>query len=508
MSTENSIKIISRRSDLAVIQSRMVGNAIKKKFPLLKIKYFTKKTQGDIDKKTPLSKMKSEGVFTEDIRNELLNKNCDIAVHSWKDLPLDLGSKTLIAGTLNRDDSRDILFIKKNTINKLSKKKTFTVLSSSPRRCYNLKTFLKNYLPFKKEIKFKNIRGNIPTRFKKYFKNEGDILIVAKAAVDRFLLSKSKEAKKKSLIIKKIINKSKWMIVPLSQNPAAPGQGGLAIEVLKKNFKIKKIIKTINHKETYKCIQNERKKLSHYGGGCHQKIGSSYFATSFGIIICEKGELDNGTKFWNQSIIRNTKLSKKKIIKEKIFPKELKNYRWFDRVEINDSIKKINSLKNHCILISRKSSLPLKAKVQSSNVVWTSGMKTWKYLANRKIWVNGSADGMGEDLDPHISSLTNFPWVKLSHKKAPRNRVKNIISTYKLVARKIDKNIDENRHFFWMSSSAFKLAVEKFPKIIKADHACGPGNTYKEINKMLKNKSKLTIYLSYENWKKEIINES
>ena len=59
-----------------------------------------------------------------------------------------------------------------------------------------------------------------------------------------------------------------------------------------------------------------------------------------------------------------------------------------------------------------------------------------------------------------------------------------------------------------MSSSAFKLAVEKFPKIIKADHACGPGNTYKEINKMLKNKSKLTIYLSYENWKKEIINES
>ena len=90
---------------------------------------------------------------------------------------------------------------------------------------------------------------------------------------------------------------------------------------IKKNFKIKKIIKTINHKETYKCIQNERKKLSHYGGGCHQKIGASYFATSFGIIICEKGELDNGTKFWNQSIIRNTKLSKKKIIKEKIFPK-------------------------------------------------------------------------------------------------------------------------------------------------------------------------------------------
>ena len=59
-----------------------------------------------------------------------------------------------------------------------------------------------------------------------------------------------------------------------------------------------------------------------------------------------------------------------------------------------------------------------------------------------------------------------------------------------------------------MSSSAFKLAVANLPKILKADHACGPGNTYKEIKKMIKNKSKLNIYLSYEDWKKAITNES
>tara|TARA_Y100000590_G_scaffold10854_2_gene13372 strand:- start:10884 stop:12413 length:1530 start_codon:yes stop_codon:yes gene_type:complete len=509
MVKQNNIRILSRKSDLAIIQARMVGKAIKKKFPSLKIQYHTKSTKGDIDQTTPLSVMETEGVFTADIRNNLIKNNCDLAVHSWKDLPLDLGSQTLIAGTLERGDIRDILFIKKQTIKNISKKSTITVLSSSPRRCYNLTTFLKNYLPFKKKIKFKDIRGNIPTRFKKFNNNEGDILIVAKVAVDRFFLNKNKKNNKHILLMKNIINISKWMIVPLSQNPAAPGQGGLAIEVLKKNKKIINIIKSINDTKTYDCIINERKRLGKFGGGCHQKIGASYFPILNGTIISERGELDNDKKFWNWYLIRNKKLKKIKINKEKIFPKELKDYNWFNRIKLIPSIKKINNLKNHCILISRKSALPKEANLKSENIIWTSGMKTWKYLAGKNIWVNGTSDGIGEDLDPNISSLTKFPWIKLTHDKAIKtSRVKKIIPTYKLVPRKIVKNIEKKSHFYWMSSSAFKLAVANLPKILKAEHACGPGNTYKEIKKMIKNKSKLNIYLSYKDWKKAITNES
>tara|TARA_B100001123_G_C15339800_1_gene1034352 strand:- start:720 stop:2249 length:1530 start_codon:yes stop_codon:yes gene_type:complete len=509
MKKENIIRILSRKSDLAIIQARMVGKAIKNKYPLVKIRYHTRSTKGDMDKYTPLSKMESEGVFTEDIRHELIDNNCDLAVHSWKDLPLDLGSQTLVAGTLIRGDIRDIIFIKKTTIKKLPNKKSVTVLSSSPRRCYNLTNFLENYLPFKKKIKFINIRGNIPTRFKKYFNGEGDILVVAKAAVDRFLLNRKKDINKNSLLIKNIINKSKWMIVPLSQNPSAPGQGALAIEVLKKNKKITNIIKSINHKTTYDCVVNERKKLSKYGGGCHQKIGASYFHTPFGVMISEKGELNNGKKFHKWILERSKKNKKIKINKKRVFPKDLKEYNWFDRIELINSLKKINKLKNYNILISRKSSLPYKTKLHSSNYIWTSGMKTWENLANRGIWVNGTSDGIGEDFDQNIESLTKNPWIKLTHNKASKiGRIKKIIPTYKLLEKKINKNIEERTHFYWMSASAFKLAVAKLPKIIKAEHACGPGNTYKEIKKMIKNESKLTIYLSYEDWKKVILNES
>ena len=505
MNKKNNIRILSRKSDLAVIQARIVGKVIKKKYPSIKIKYLTKSTKGDIDKKTPLSIMNSEGVFTEDIRRELIANKCDLAVHSWKDLPLDIGKETKIAGTLKRGDIRDILFIKKSNLNKLSKKRSITVLTSSPRRCYNLKPFLENYLPFKKNIKFKNIRGNIPTRFKKYFNNEGDVLIVAKAAVDRLLLNSKKKYEKNYLLLKNIIQKSNWMIVPISQNPAAPGQGALAIEVSTNNKLISKIINSINDKSTYKCVVNERKKLNKYGGGCHQKIGASYFSTSFGNIISEKGELDNGKKFWNWSLIKTVKVNKIKKINKRIFPKNLNEYKWFDRVVLDKSIRLINKLKNSCIFISRISALPEGSNLNSSNIIWTSGMKTWKHLAKKKIWVNGTADGLGEDLDPNISSLVKYPWIKLTHNKGLKSkRIKRIIPTYKLIKRKNLKNLENKTDFYWMSSSAFKLAVANSPKILKARHASGPGNTYKEIKKMIKNHKNISIYLSYKDWKKEI----
>ena len=58
-----------------------------------------------------------------------------------------------------------------------------------------------------------------------------------------------------------------------------------------------------------------------------------------------------------------------------------------------------------------------------------------------------------------------------------------------------------------MSFSAFCLAINKNPHILDAYHACGPGNTYKQIKKMIKDPTKLYVYLSYEDWKNGLINE-
>ena len=232
MSSFNKVRILSRKSDLAIIQAKEVGNQLLNKYSDLKIEYLTKSTTGDKDFKTPLSQMSSAGVFTDDLREDLINNKCDIIVHSWKDLPLDLGNKTFIAGTLKRADQRDIFFVKKNNISQIKKSNMISILSSSPRRVYNLESFAKNYLPFDiDEINFINIRGNIPTRFKKFINGSEDSFIVAKAAIDRLLNNKLNQFQDLVKKIQTYIDQCLWTITPLSLNPTSPGQGALACEV-------------------------------------------------------------------------------------------------------------------------------------------------------------------------------------------------------------------------------------------------------------------------------------
>ena len=499
---------MSRKSDLAIIQAKQVGENLKHFYPKLNIEYLFKKTYGDKDLKTPLSKMPEHGVFTDDLRNELIKNNCDIVVHSWKDLPLDLGKDTYIAGSLKRADQRDVIFVKKKNVNKILSSKKIKILSSSPRRIYNLKKFVSIYLPFKLEnVDFFNIRGNIPTRFKKFLEGDCDAIVIAKAAIDRLLTNSFPEYKNLSNEIKKNIQKCRWVITPLSKNPTSPGQGALAIEILNKNKELGKAISYISKPNDIRCVNLERKILKKYGGGCHQKIGVSFIQTSIGIIHSEKGQTEDGKNFSYWGIYDKKKLTKKKVDKKTIFPYDLKSYSFFNRKVNKRNIDKISDIRDNCIWITRNSSLPEKAKISANNILWTSGLKTWRSLSKRGYWVNGTADGLGEDIDPNISSFTSFPWVKFTHNNAPKSRIKKIIKTYSLVERTNLFDFKEKKHFYWMSFSAFNLATKRNPFILEANHACGPGNTYKEIKKVIKDPKKLNVFLSYEEWRKELIDE-
>ena len=503
-----NIRILSRKSDLAQIQAQLVGLNIKNKFPQINITYFTKTTEGDIEKSLPLSQMESTGVFTDDLRENLIKKKCDIVVHSWKDLPIDIGKDTIIAGSLRRADERDILFVDKKKIEKIKKLKKISILSSSPRRIYNLKDFFADYFPYScNEVHFSNIRGNIPTRIKKFLSGDGDALIVAKAAIDRLIHNPFKEFQSLSNQIKNLIDKCFWMILPLSINPSAPGQGALAIETRSNDKKLNEMIKTFSDPLCIACVNNERLILKKYGGGCHQKIGVSFFPTFFGMVKCEKGESDAGEKFYDWSVVQSSNTDKIIVKKSEIFPENLSDYKFYERKTIDNSITKINSLNHKCLWISRKSSLPANVSLSSTNIIWTSGLKTWKDLARRGIWVNGTADSMGEDFNPNINSLCQLPWVKLTHSRSPASMIQDTLPTYDLIEQKNLPDLSNKKYFYWMSSSAFKLAISKNPEILVENHACGPGNTFKEIKKMIKDPSKLTVHLSYEHWKDSLIYE-
>ena len=208
-----TLTIISRRSILAQIQAEMVGRRILEYFPKTKIKYIQKDTIGDLDLDTPLYKMPEIGVFTDDIRNELIQKKADLAVHSWKDLPVELEEGTKISATIERADLRDILIFKKNSISK----DDVSIYTSSPRRKENLSNFLPKALPSQpKKIRFLDIRGNIPTRIKKLIGSDVDGLVMAKAALDRIINDNTTKFLKEKKEVLNFFKELNWMVLPLS----------------------------------------------------------------------------------------------------------------------------------------------------------------------------------------------------------------------------------------------------------------------------------------------------
>jgi len=498
------IKIISRKSDLAIIQACLVGDAIKDSKSDMAIEYLYKDTRGDIDLTTPLSQLPEIGVFTSDLRESLINEEADIAVHSWKDLPINLTKGTKIIGTLPRADMRDIIFFKKKNLDKIEKNKTLNLLTSSPRREYNLNTFLKNALPYKIEkISFDNIRGNIPTRLNKYFFGDADGIVLAKAALDRLLNNNTDLSKD----IRKILDSSNWLIPPLSENPCAPAQGAIAIEVKDGRDDIINLIREINDTETFESVQIERNILSSYGGGCHQKIGVSYEKRDFGDVLTLKGMTDDNIALNQRKIERKEESNNSwyNIDQNKIYPSDLKNYNFFSRNNLKDHIEEISSLRSKNILASRANVLDGKIKIDSSNILWSSGVKTWFQLVKKGYWVNGSFDSLGEN-EENLKFIANNDWVKLTHKDSLDFFINDRLFTYRLTKNKITEDLSEKSHFYWMSGSAFEYAIEQFPIILEKFHSCGPGNTYEIIKKNV-TEDRIKIFLNYEDWKDEITNE-
>ena len=93
----------------------------------------------------------------------------------------------------------------------------------------------------------------------------------------------------------------------------------------------------------------------------------------------------------------------------------------------------------------------------------------------------------------------NFPIIKLTFKNDDIPKVKTI-DVYELNNPKFPDDMANRKEFFWMSTLAFKTALEQYPDIIDKQHACGMGNTFKKLKKIITNEEKLDCYLSYESW--------
>ena len=237
----------TRGSNLALNQAKSVKEKILKIFPDIKIDTKTIKTEGDIDLKTPIRNILDKGFYTKEIEKALLDSSINIAVHSMKDLPLELDSKFQIGAVLKRRSPMDVILSNNyKTINEFPG--TPTIAVGSLRRRLQLKKIFPN-------VKLVDIRGNIETRIKKLIDNKWDGLIMAKAAIERLSI------------------KHMFYEFNIDEMIPAPCQGIVAIENLKSDSELVPILDAINNNKTFKISRVERDIAKKLEGGCKVPVG-------------------------------------------------------------------------------------------------------------------------------------------------------------------------------------------------------------------------------------------
>ena len=247
-----NIKIGTRKSKLALVQTNMVVNEIKKYFPSINIEVVHFTTKGDKVLNKPLINIGGKGVFVTEIEDALLNKEIDLAVHSAKDLPLQLQDNLTISAVLKRGNYRDTLVTVKGK--KIDFSRETVIGTGSNRR----KLAFKNLYP---NATFKDIRGNVDTRLNKLYNGKYDGIILAMAGLERLDL----------------LSDSRFTFTPFDYKDfvPAPCQGIIAIE--SRNNDLTEILSKINHKDTFYSFQTERHILNILNADCGMPLGAYSF---------------------------------------------------------------------------------------------------------------------------------------------------------------------------------------------------------------------------------------
>jgi hydroxymethylbilane synthase len=248
---QRTVRIVSRKSQLALIQTHWVRDQLQRHFPELELEIVTMETQGDKVLDVSLSKIGDKGLFTQELEDTMLRGDSDFAVHSLKDLPTRLPEGLMLGCVTHREDPADAL-----VVHEKNKDKTLATLpegavigTSSLRRLAQLR----HHYP---HLAFKDIRGNLNTRLRKLDEGGYDGIILAVAGLQRMDMGDRIHE-----------------ILPAEISLHAVGQGALGIECRTGDSEILQLLSVLSHDPTTSRCLAERAFLRELEGGCQVPIG-------------------------------------------------------------------------------------------------------------------------------------------------------------------------------------------------------------------------------------------
>ncbi len=264
------LRIGTRGSELALIQTRMVCQSLVRVDPTLRFEEVILKTHGDREAQAPFDIHWPAGGFTGAIEQALLGGEIDLAVHSYKDLPTAETPGLIVAAVPPREAVHDVL-VSREAIDPKRLPRRLRIGTCSPRRAAQLRRFLS-------DVNVVPIRGNVPTRLEKLERGEYDAIVLAAAGLNRLGI---KPAFYCELAVKAFV-------------PAA-AQGALAVQV-RAGETPASIVAAISDLPTWRAVEGERAFLRGISAGCHTPVGA--LAVADGAVVRLHGQLfsDDGTR--------------------------------------------------------------------------------------------------------------------------------------------------------------------------------------------------------------------
>lgn len=245
---KKTLRIATRKSPLAMWQAEFVKAELEKAHPGLEVELLPMSTKGDKILDVPLAKIGGKGLFTKELEDRMIAGEADIAVHSMKDVPMELPEGFALGAILERHSPTDAFV--SNNYEKFEDLPQGAILGTSSLR---RKAQLMAQRP---DLVVRDLRGNVGTRLGKLDAGEYDAIVLATSGLQRLELDER---------IRHEISAETCL-------PAVT-QGTLGIEYFAKDTETLDIIKVLNHKPTEIRTTAERAMNHRLEGGCQVPIG-------------------------------------------------------------------------------------------------------------------------------------------------------------------------------------------------------------------------------------------
>lgn len=241
--------IASRESALAMWQARHIQSRLQSLYPNTEVSILGMTTTGDQILDTPLAKVGGKGLFVKELETALADGRADLAVHSMKDVPMNLPAGFILAATGEREDARDA-FVSNDYASLEDLPANSVVGTSSLRRQSQLQARFPH-------LKIESLRGNLQTRLRKLDEGQYAAIILAAAGLIRLELG----------------DRIRQLIAPEHSIPAV-GQGALGIEISADRPDLIAVLAPLNHPDTQVCVEAERGMSRTLAGSCTVPLGA------------------------------------------------------------------------------------------------------------------------------------------------------------------------------------------------------------------------------------------